>query len=346
MDRSIRHHSPLWSTTGGGRSYVSYVCSLRSPFPPRAVLCTTGATDARSPGTRTGLEMMATRTRRSPRLLTRGVYLLAGVAPVGRHLWPCRRRCCRRRCARRCVGLRSAMPSSTARRQHRQQQSPMPLCAGRAAHRPGTPRAPLSRNLPGLVSKSLSVASIIPPMTPEEHLTLSPWEKCTRFKRFPVKFVVQMALVATCTLQTLYYTNDVIPYFSDTDRMMHAAFFGFDGHRGRRIDADWSPPGNSGRWSVKILHTEDFRLSIQHLGQTFLEFPKDWIDRYDIPGGPAVIRGQIEWRSDVNTRKVRHDGRREPFRHRSAVSDRGLPRFDLGRFGCHYSWGFVWTLWD
>ncbi len=46
-------------------------------------------------------------------------------------------------------------------------------------------------------------------MTPEEHLTLSPWEKCWRYRRFPFKFVVQMALLAACTAQTLYYTEQV-----------------------------------------------------------------------------------------------------------------------------------------
>ena len=46
-------------------------------------------------------------------------------------------------------------------------------------------------------------------MTPEEHLTLSPWEKCWRYRRFPFKFVVQMALLALCTAQTLYYTEQV-----------------------------------------------------------------------------------------------------------------------------------------
>lgn len=184
-------------------------------------------------------------------------------------------------------------------RSRREQPSPMLFCAGHAARRPGTPRVPRNGSVPSLLSKSLSVSSIIPPMTPEEHLTLSPWEKCTRFRRFPVKFVVQMALVATCSLQTLYYTDSVIPYFLDADRMLHAAFYGFDSQDGGRVDAVWSPPGNSGRWSAEIMHKEDFSRSIQQLGQTFLDFPKDAIDRYDIRGSQAVIKAQIEWRSDA-----------------------------------------------
>ena len=59
-----------------------------------------------------------------------------------------------------------------------------------------------------LAAKSLRSA-VKPRMTPEEHLTLSPWEKCWRYRRFPFKFVVQMALLAACTAQTLYYTEQV-----------------------------------------------------------------------------------------------------------------------------------------
>ena len=58
-------------------------------------------------------------------------------------------------------------------------------CLGRpTTSRPGTPRAPRSPKRSALrAAKSLS-ASMIPPMTPEEHLTLSPWEKCARFREF------------------------------------------------------------------------------------------------------------------------------------------------------------------
>lgn len=177
-----------------------------------------------------------------------------------------------------------------------QPPTPTLLCGGRgASRRPATPRAPRSRVQ--TTAKSLSVSSIMPPMTPEEHLTLSPWEKCTRFRRFPVKFVVQMGLVITCSMQTLYYADEVIPYFLDTDRTMHETFFGFQVGE-KRIDAIWSPPGNSGRWSAEISHTDDFSHSIRYLGQKYAQFPQQSIDKYDIPNGRPTVSAQIEWRSD------------------------------------------------
>ncbi len=201
-------------------------------------------------------------------------------------------------------GAESCSASSCGCAAHRcqQQSSPTLGCTQRvqrAARQTATPRGARQGN--GLVGKSFCVSSIMPPMTPEEHLTLSPWEKCARFRRFPVKFVVQMLLVATCTLQALCYTNNVIPYFLDTDRTMRASFFGFDGHDSGRIDAVWSPPGNSGRWSAEISRTEDFRRSIQHLGQQYADFTQQSIDKYGIPGGQPLVRSQIEWRSGTET---------------------------------------------
>lgn len=55
---------------------------------------------------------------------------------------------------------------------------------------------------------------VYPPMTQEQALTLSPWQKYKDFNRFPFKFVLQMVLLALVTAQTGFYASSVLPYFN------------------------------------------------------------------------------------------------------------------------------------
>ena len=144
------------------------------------------------------------------------------------------------------------------------------------------------------MAKSLR-AAVKPRMTPEEHLTLSPWEKCWRYRRFPFKFVVQMALLALCTAQTLYYTQQVIPYFLDSDTALRRHFFGYVDYSNKKVEARWSPPGNAGVWAAPVSSVDDLKLSLFGLVKKYDTFVGSSINRYELVP-PKQVDMSIEWR--------------------------------------------------
>ena len=73
---------------------------------------------------------------------------------------------------------------------------------------------------------SSSFRRALPPMTAEQTLALSPWQKWKDFNRVPMKFLLQMVLVGLVSVQTYFYASTVLPYFNQSSGSFAANFYG------------------------------------------------------------------------------------------------------------------------
>eukprot|EP01051_Picozoa_sp_SAG22_P014414 SAG22_NODE_1747_length_3665_cov_2.556085_2_plen_368_part_00 len=117
-----------------------------------------------------------------------------------------------------------------------------------------------------------------PPMSAEDHLTLSPWEKFMKYKRLPNKLVLQMALVVLVTIQTVFYATHVIPYFLETEQAFRSQFFTYQNKAGDWVEAAGSD--GTGQWTVEVVTQEDFHSAVTHIATSVDEFISTSIDSY------------------------------------------------------------------
>lgn len=127
--------------------------------------------------------------------------------------------------------------------------------------------------------KSLSQAIMSPtPMTAEEALTMSPWEKFREHRRVPWKFISHVIILGLCWYQVELYTLEVVPYFLDSRDALAEAFFGFDLPDGR-VEAERS--ASSGLLVLGIAQQSAFRSAVTAISSTNLNFDLDSVDDYD-----------------------------------------------------------------
>ena len=105
---------------------------------------------------------------------------------------------------------------------------------------------PLARSRSARQRLSDRFIQVFPPMTTEQELSLSPWEKYRDFNRFPFKFVLQFALLALVTAQVAFWSGTVLPYFNQSSASLAANFYGFQDASGAYHSPQTDQPGSRG----------------------------------------------------------------------------------------------------
>ena len=166
------------------------------------------------------------------------------------------------------------------------------------SRRPAPDAIAARRTASGGKLQTLSMKFSLPPLSAEEQLTLSPWEKWQRYRRFPWKFLLQLVLLVLVTAQAMFYTDEVVPYFLDSDEALRSRFFGYTNSRGEWVSA--SGMDGSGEWAVNIGSKDDFQSAVEHITKTYTKFPAESVDEYThVPAvegdGRLGVQFEIGW---------------------------------------------------
>eukprot|EP01050_Picozoa_sp_SAG11_P027072 SAG11_NODE_6714_length_1261_cov_1.100688_1_plen_223_part_00 len=89
-----------------------------------------------------------------------------------------------------------------------------------------------------LPSRRVLLEAFHPPMSAEEHLTLSPFAKLKLYRRVPWKLSLELVLVVLALVQAQFYVDNAVPYFLDSDDAMRDIFFGLTNADGERVGAE------------------------------------------------------------------------------------------------------------
>eukprot|EP01048_Picozoa_sp_COSAG05_P004081 COSAG05_NODE_207_length_14113_cov_13.452119_7_plen_708_part_00 len=137
---------------------------------------------------------------------------------------------------------------------------------------------------------------VFPPMTHEQTMRLSPWEKYRDFNRFPFKFVLQMLLLLLVSAQTWFYASAVLPYFYHSSAAFETNFYGFTDAAGNYRSAITAQPGSRGLSDMVLISTiPEFTSSIESVYRTYETYLNTSIDGYapPKPSLPITVFGTV-----------------------------------------------------
>eukprot|EP01043_Picozoa_sp_COSAG02_P000029 COSAG02_NODE_1_length_108762_cov_456.708287_29_plen_669_part_00 len=126
---------------------------------------------------------------------------------------------------------------------------------------------------------SSSFRRALPPMSAEETLVLSPWQKWKDFNRVPVKFILQIVLVGLVSAQTYFYASTVLPYFNQSSGSFASNFYGYTDALGVEQSAA-AATAYGGHWSLDISTIPDFGASLESTLHAYEKFINESIDGY------------------------------------------------------------------
>ena len=143
--------------------------------------------------------------------------------------------------------------------------------------------------LPG-VPVSSSFRRALPPMSAEQTLGLSPWQKWKEFNRIPLKFILQLVLVGLVSAQTYFYASTVLPYFNQSSGSFASNFYGYTDARGAEQRAA-AATAYGGHWGLDISTIPDFGASLESTLDAYETFVNDSIDGYATQPPIPTVQG-------------------------------------------------------
>ena len=141
-----------------------------------------------------------------------------------------------------------------------------------------------------LSQPSASLAEILPPMSAEDTLALSPWQKWRRFNRVPMKALLQLLLVALVSAQTYFYSSTVLPYFNQSTGSFASNFYGYTDASGIAHSAP-AATSYGGSYSLDISTIPDFASSLESTLSSYERFVNESIDGYVTEPSVPTVRG-------------------------------------------------------
>lgn len=140
------------------------------------------------------------------------------------------------------------------------------------------------------VPVSASFRRALPPMSAEQTLVLSPWQKWKDFNRIPMKFLLQLVLVGLVSMQTYFYASTVLPYFNQSSGSFAANFYGYIDAKGSEHSAA-AATAYGGHWSLDISTIPDFGASLESTLRAYETFVNDSIDGYVTDPATPTVHG-------------------------------------------------------
>ena len=137
------------------------------------------------------------------------------------------------------------------------------------------------------VPVSAGLRRALPPMSAEQTLALSPWQKWREFNRVPVKFILQVVLVSA---QTYFYASAVLPYFNQSSGSFASNFYGYVDASGTAHSAA-AATAYGGYWSLDISTIPDFGASLESTLHAYERFVNESIDGYVTEPPIPTVRG-------------------------------------------------------